>query len=422
MATASPDIVENSTTHEIAEDVRVAWLFPSLARAYYWQPVLKEFAARLPQTAVFTSIWPGFTPGYEGSFTVHTLPGLRYVDLKKRLPDVRYGFTWTPLSILKKLAAFSPNVVITAGFSGWTGCALLFKLLRHTRVIVFWEGCSVHAVKRSKVRTLVRRWMGHFADAAVSNADEGIRYLREVVGMPQDKLLCHPCQVPDVALLCAGGRETPAIMTRPVFLYVGGLTWRKGWRYLVDAAALLVRQGLKEFSVLFVGAGDQEDEMRATVRNNGLESVVHHVGQVDYHDLGLYYRNADVFVSPTRQDTWGVAVLEAMAFGMPVLCSKYAGSRQMIAHGEDGFIFDPFDAQELAGHMAKFIADKYLAKRLGARCLEKMARFTPARAADVLASLASQIHFTGTPRSSNARPSGSIQNVDHEDCSAGSRN
>ncbi len=391
MATLSPDIAERPRTPSIGRDIRVAWLFPSLARAYYWQPVFKEFVARCPRTAIFTSVWPGFAPGYENSFAVHTLPGLRYVDVKKRTPDARRGFIWTPLSILRKLAAFGPDVVFASGFSGWTMCALLFRLVRRSRVIILWEGCSVHALGSSRLQTVVRRWIAHFADAAVSNADEGTKYLRDVIGMPEDKLLCHPCQVPDVTLLCSGAGEPSPTIRRPIFLYVGGLTWRKGWRYLIEASALLVREGFQNFSVLFVGAGEQE-EMRAAVKVYALDGVVHQVGSVAYHNLGSYYNNADVFVTPTRQDTWGVAVLEAMAFGKPVLCSKYAGSRQMVEHGENGFIFDPSDTQQLASYMAKFIVDPYLAKRLGARSLEKMAPFTPARAADALANLALQTH------------------------------
>ena len=399
MASISPDIVETPQTLRIGRDIRVAWLFPSLARGYYWQPVFKEFAARCPRTAVFTSIWPGFAPGYENSFAVHILPGLGYVDFKKTLPDAsdaRPGFIWTPLSILRKLADFGPDVVFASGFSGWTVCALLFRLRRRSRVIIFWEGCSVHALGSSKLQTVLRRWIAHFADAAVSNADEGAKYLRDVIGMPQDKLLCHPCQVPDVPLLCSGAGESQSDIKRPVFLYVGGLTWRKGWRYLIEASALLVRQGFQNFSVVFVGAGEQEC-MRAAVEDCGLDGIVHQVGQVAYHQLGSYYSSADVFVSPTRQDTWGVAVLEAMAFGKPVLCSKYAGSRQMVGHGENGFIFDPCDTQQLAGYMAKFIVNQYLAKRLGARSLEKMAPFTPARAADVLAKLALQTNQAAEP-------------------------
>jgi glycosyltransferase involved in cell wall biosynthesis len=109
---------------------------------------------------------------------------------------------------------------------------------------------------------------------------------------------------------------------------------------------------------------------------------------VAYHDLASYYRAADVFVSPTRADTWGVAVLEAMAFGKPVLCSKYAGSREMIVPGENGFIFDPFNADQLASFMTRFIQDKNLIARFGACSLEKIAPYTPARAAAVLADVA----------------------------------
>jgi glycosyltransferase involved in cell wall biosynthesis len=339
--------------------------------------------------AVFTSIWPGFAPGYENSFAVHTLPGLKYIDLKKRTLDARRGFIWTPLSILRKLAAFGPDVVFASGFSGWTVCALLFRVLRRSRVIILWDGCSVHALGSLKMQTVLRRWIAPFADAAVSNTDEGTAYLRDVIGMPPDKLLCYPYQVPDLPLLGSGAGEFPPAVKHPVFLYVGGLSFRKGWRYLIEASALLVRQGFRNFSVLFVGPGERE-ELSLAVRDSELDGIVHHVGPVAYHHLGRYYRNADVFVSPTRTDVWGVAVLEAMAFGKPVLCSKHAGSRQLVTHGENGFIFDPTDTQQLASYMAKFIDDPSLAMRLGACSLDKMAPFTPARAADVLANLALQ--------------------------------
>src|SRR5215470_18259291 len=134
MASSFPEIEERPAALRPREDIRVAWLFPSLERAYYWQPIFKEFVVHFPKTAIFTSIWPGFAAGYEGAFEVHTLPGLRYVDLKKQVRDSRRGFIWTPLAILSNLAAFKPDVLFCCGFSGWTVCALLFKLLRGSRV------------------------------------------------------------------------------------------------------------------------------------------------------------------------------------------------------------------------------------------------------------------------------------------------
>ncbi len=180
MAHAAPDSIEDSSMSKPGKNTRVAWLFPSLARGYYWQPVFREFVARCPRTAIFTSIWPGFAAGYEDAFEVHTLPGLRYIDLKKQLPDSRRGFIWVPLSIVKQLAAFGPDVVFSSGFSAWTVCALLLKLFTGSRVIIYWEGCSAQSIGSSRVKTTLRRWIARFADAAVSNADEGTRYLSDV--------------------------------------------------------------------------------------------------------------------------------------------------------------------------------------------------------------------------------------------------
>src|SRR5262249_41367028 len=110
MASSPPDMDSQHSSSEGRREIRVAWIFPSLARAYSWQPVFREFANRFPRTSVFTAIWPGFAPGFEGAFDLHVLPGLRYVDLRKQLPDSRRGFIWTPPSILRRLAAFNPDV------------------------------------------------------------------------------------------------------------------------------------------------------------------------------------------------------------------------------------------------------------------------------------------------------------------------
>src|SRR5262245_60806976 len=256
MVSSLPEGTERKAALPPREDIRVAWLFPSLARAYYWQPIFKAFAAHFPKTAIFTSIWPGFASGYEGAFEIHTLSGLRYIDLKKRVRDSRRGFIWTPPSILKELAAFKPDVVFACGFSGWTLSAFLFKLLRGSRIIIYWEGCSAQSVGRSKIKATLRRLIGRLADAAVTNAEEGAAYLRDVLAMSREKVLLHPCQVPDLSLLGPLSTEVslPAVR-RPMFLYVGSISPRKGWNYLLDAVHQLVIRGISQFSVLFVGSG-----------------------------------------------------------------------------------------------------------------------------------------------------------------------
>src|SRR5215470_914239 len=121
---------------ESRKPVRVAWLFPSLARGYYWQPVFKEFTRYLPETTIFTGLWPGFAHGYENAFQVRTLSGVRFVTLKRRHDGASGGYVRTPLSILAELGKFKPDVVFTNGFHGFTVCVLLLRLIRGIRVVI----------------------------------------------------------------------------------------------------------------------------------------------------------------------------------------------------------------------------------------------------------------------------------------------
>ncbi|SRR5271165_467468 len=394
MAHAAPDSIESTGTHRIEKDTRVALVFPFLARTHYWQPVFREFTRLIPHTRVFTGLWGGFAPGYEGTFDLHIVKGTRNVVLKSNNLGEGYEstFCWAPLSIFRELAKFKPHVIFTTGFGIWTLCALLYKLVTGARVIVLWDGCSAYSSSRiSRVRHWFRRSMAPFFDFGVSNMREGVAYMSEILGIPKKRLLSYPYQVADLAILdsSASDHRVPERM-RPSFLFVGAINARKGWRYLLEASALLVKKGTDKFSVLFVGAGNQEQELLASIASLGLGHIAHHVGPVPYHQIASYYKEADVFVFPTTEDVWGLVLIEAMAFGLPVMCSKYAGSREMVEHDENGFIVDPRDVEAFARYMARFIDDPNLALEFGARSRERIAPYTSTRAAEVLAGVASE--------------------------------
>ena len=142
---------------------------------------------------------------------------------------------------------------------------------------------------------------------------------------------------------------------------------------------------MNQYSAVIVGDGADGATLRELAISRGLEDQVHWVGRVDYEELGSYYRACDVFVFPTLEDTWGVVVLEAMAFGKPILCSKHAGSKELIFDGENGYIFDPRHPHELAELMAKFIREPGLGEKLGAKAKQVISPYTPCHAAGVLA-------------------------------------
>jgi glycosyltransferase involved in cell wall biosynthesis len=369
--------------------IRVAWLMPSLNRGFYWQPVFKEFAQRFPKSIVFTGFWPGFVPGYEGTFELRMLSGYKFITLKRFEGGYDRGVVKPPISILPELFKFRPQVIFSSAFTAWTLCALIFKAFTRTRVYIVWEGTSPSVRYQDRpIRLKIRRVMSRFVDGGISNTSEGIEYLRDVLSIPNSKLLHHLYEVPMPEVLCSGAATAELDhLARPIFLFVGSLIPRKGLDRLLDAADLLVQRGLDSFSVVIVGAGEGVENLQEQILCRKLTGTFHYSGPVRYENLGAYYKASDVFVFPTLEDVLGLVLLEAMAFGKPVLCSQYAGSREMVQHNVNGFIFDPRKPAELAEYMAKFIENRQMIADFGTRSSEAIAPYTVIKAADAFESL-----------------------------------
>lgn len=373
-------------------DVRVALLSPTLARGDYWQPICREITRQLPNTVVFTSNWPGFVPGFEDKFKVQALSGYKYFTLKRTSTGGEIGIIWAPPSILWRLKRFRPDVIFVSAFGVWTLYSLLYKALTGCRVIIAWDGNSATTTYLDRpIRLRVRRIMARFADAVLTNTHEGLEYLHTALGMPRSKLVRQPYQVPDAIALRVRDAMPIEFRRRPVFLFVGRIIKSKGWRYLIEATTRLKLQVGPCFSVVVVGSGEELDELRRLVGERDLADIVRVEGFILYQDVGRYFRACDVFVLPTLEDVWAVVVLEAMAFGKAVVCSKYAGAREMVQHGANGYIFDPFHGNELFDYMQRFIQRPELAAKFGAKSSEILAPYTPERAATALVDIVQKV-------------------------------
>jgi glycosyltransferase involved in cell wall biosynthesis len=379
---------------------RIAWLLPTMSTGYYLQPLFREFARLFPNTFIFTSQWPGFIVGHKGKFEVSVVPGFRRVTLRKSPVGTEIGFGWGLPSVLWKLLKFHPDVVFTGSFSLWTFYGLVYKAFTRSRVVLLLEGISEGtAFINSRLRLITRRLMARFLDAAVCNSYEGTRYLRDVIGIPESRLLHQAFFVPEPAALSStnAGRSELVTYPRPVFLFVGQIIKRKGWNYLVEAAASLAQKSVGSFSVAVVGDGEQKGELKAKISALGIPDVVHVMGPVPYQLLGPHFEAADVFVLPTLEDTWGMVVSEAMSFGKAVLCSKYAGASELVQHGVNGFVFDPHNTGELANYMERLIREPGLIAEFAQRSQQIMAAHTPEKAAQILATLVYGPPQTGIP-------------------------
>lgn len=371
------------------ENPRIAWLFPSLERGNYWHPILSQLTTLYPQTQVFTGVWSGYSEGYEDAFAVDVVGKMRFVDTAATGTGYNKGFIYASPKIIGRLLAFRPTLIFATGFSMWTIFALLLKPIGRWRVVITYDGSSPGVDYRGdRVRSFVRRLMGWAAEGFITNSAAGKAYLMDGLGVAEHKIFARPYQVPDTAALMKRVDTAPKLNhqpQRPVFLFIGQLIPRKGIQPLLEACRLLHHQGCDRYTLWIVGDGEQRQELEAFASQHGLERSVQWLGWVDYSQLGTYLQQSDVFVFPTLEDIWGMVLLEAMAFGKPVLCSCWAGASELVVEGDNGFLIDPHAPEKIATTMRQLIDHPDLIATLGRNSQTQMASHTSDAATQFLA-------------------------------------
>ncbi|MGA7399359.1 MAG: glycosyltransferase [Candidatus Sulfotelmatobacter sp.] len=114
--------------------------------------------------------------------------------------------------------------------------------------------------------------------------------------------------------------------------YVGRLTVEKNIRDLMELERRLIKEGLRNFRFLIVGQGAEESWLRANMKKADFTGVLR--GEA----LARAYANMDVFAFPSRTDTYGNVVLEALASGVPAVVTDSGGPRFIVRDGETGFV------------------------------------------------------------------------------------
>jgi len=228
----------------------------------------------------------------------------------------------------------------------------------YRRLAVFAEGL-LFGRTGSNVRTVVsysmkREFIRHYGDAA-----ESIIVIPNGVDLkmfnPANRLLYRDSLRQKYGI---SGSE-------PVLMFAGGDWERKGLLYVIEALSLLLRPRVK---LLIVGRGDEKlyGQLAELKRVRERITFVSHA-----NNIWEYYAASDVFVFPTIYEPFGLAIVEAMASGLPVITSQLAGASEFMADGVDSlWLSDPSDINDLAAKIELLLSNVELRKTMGERARE----------------------------------------------------
>lgn len=157
-----------------------------------------------------------------------------------------------------------------------------------------------------------------------------------------------------------GERIEKKLSNKKTILSVGRLTYYKGFQYLIEAASLLPQN----YEIKIVGDGELRVELQGLIERKNLSDRVHLVGSLNADELQDLYKSSDIFCFPSthKSEAFGVAIIEAMSYSLPVVSCNIEGSGVPWVNQDQvtGLNVKPHDHVALASAIKKIAEDPEL--------------------------------------------------------------
>lgn len=207
-------------------------------------------------------------------------------------------------------------------------------------------------------RALNRRLDGY---VAVSESVARAARERAETGMAEIAVVPPGIDLPgdDAVARARAGRER---LAQPVVACIGRLERDKRADALVRAVPHVLAR-LPGTRFVIAGSGSQGEALRTLAAGLGVEHAIDWLGEVP--DAAPVLAAAHVYVNPSPQEGFGLATVEAMAAGLPVVAVGAGASAELVEHGVSGLLAERDDPELLARHVAALLGDRALAARMG---------------------------------------------------------
>jgi len=155
-------------------------------------------------------------------------------------------------------------------------------------------------------------------------------------------------------------------------LYVGRLEKYKGVSFLIKAFQRL-KANLTNSQLVIVGRGPCKEELVSLSRKLEVQDSVTFLENLPKEELTNLYLTSDVFILVSQYESLPIAVLDALAYGLPIIATNVGGLPEIIQTGKTGFLLDfPPDEDELIRITTSLLQDEEYAKEIGARAREEI--------------------------------------------------
>jgi glycosyltransferase involved in cell wall biosynthesis len=271
----------------------------------------------------------------------------------------------------------------------WLLLALL--ALRRANFLIWTDTPNLMLARRGwrqRARRIFLRWVFGQARYVMGTGQPALRALA-AMGAPRSRLVNFPYWI-DVNLYRTARAIRASSRSPLVFLSSGRIQNElKGHDIAIRALALLARQDAVGFEYRVAGAGPDADALLRLANAFSIGDRIKLLGWLEPRELIGQMEAADVFIHPSPvHEPYGVAVIEAMAAGLPVLASDVTcAALDRIEQGVNGYIHRAGDVEQLAEHMLRLAQDPVHAATMGESARWTASQWPLSKAATTLKTL-----------------------------------
>jgi glycosyltransferase involved in cell wall biosynthesis len=313
---------------------------------------------------------------YQVIFAIIGLHPTEEAVIPETFPQIRFEMPnlhgWRQLIFSSQLCwlihKYNIKIIHMNSYHPGNYCRLAAFFMRVPIIIDHWHGFNRFNLKRR----MLCRLFNHFTDLSFAVSELVGNYVQRQcwTDPARIKVLYNgvdPALYQGKSVAAKVRQELGLPPDRPVVGLVARLDHRaKGHLELLEALSIL--KDRHTIHALMVGGGRRQEEMQQLAVSLGLGEVVHFLG--NRRDVPDLLAAMDIFVLPSHSEGVSLAVLEAMAAGLPVIVSEVGGLPEIVQQGETGLLIPPKDPEALAQSLARVLEDPGLAQSLGQKARE----------------------------------------------------
>ncbi|MFC1945249.1 glycosyltransferase family 4 protein [Chloroflexota bacterium] len=240
-----------------------------------------------------------------------------------------------------------------------------------------------HIPLRNKIALIIHKQFTDFlfsmADVIISPS-EGFALENKTLCKHLDKLVCIPNGINLEEIDFSISKETcrkelGLRLDRKIILFLGNPHPNKGIEVLLRAMSKVSTE-IPESKLVIVGKGTEEDRLKTLTAELGLGEVVEFAGFASGVRKSMFYRSADVFALPSFYDIFPLTILEASAFGLPLVVSDIGAFEGIVVDGHNGLITKAGNTEDLAQKLISILGDNKLRSRIGVNAAKEAKNYS----------------------------------------------